>query len=75
MPRIAADRRACTGHAVCVAMADDVFDIDDHGIVVLLREVVEETDAARVTAAVRSCPRTALRLEAAVGRDGDQPFE
>jgi len=65
MARVVADRGLCTGHAVCVAMADDVFDVDDHGIVVLLREVVGEADGQRVAAAVRGCPRTALRLEEA----------
>jgi ferredoxin len=63
MPVLKADPAACQGYANCVVAADDVYDIDDDGIVVLLRGEVEESDRARVETAARSCPVSALWLE------------
>ena len=58
-----ADRGTCQGYANCVVAADDVYDIDDDGVVVLLQEQVDAGDRARVEAAARSCPVSALWLE------------
>ncbi|MRH91784.1 ferredoxin [Nocardia sp. SYP-A9097] len=63
MAFLKADLAACQGYANCVVGADDVFDLDDAGVVVLLTAEVAEADRARVEAAVRSCPVSALRLE------------
>jgi 3-phenylpropionate/trans-cinnamate dioxygenase ferredoxin reductase subunit len=63
MPVLKADLAACQGYANCVVGADDVYDIDDDGIVVLLRTAVEESERARVESAARSCPVSALWLE------------
>ncbi|MEX0427726.1 ferredoxin [Nocardioides sp. DS6] len=63
MAKIVADLDACQGYANCVLAADDVFDIDDDGVVVVLRTTVEERDRARVEEAARSCPVSALRVE------------
>ncbi|WP_227997025.1 ferredoxin [Nocardia australiensis] len=62
MAVVRADLALCQGYANCVIGADDVFDIDDQGIVVLLATEVDEADRGRVEAAVRSCPASALRL-------------
>ncbi|MDF1606518.1 ferredoxin [Nocardioides sp. YIM 152315] len=63
MPVLKADLAACQGYANCVVAADDVYDIDDDGLVVLLRSEVEESDRTRVETAARSCPVSALWLE------------
>ena len=63
MATIKADFGACQGYANCVAGADDHFDIDDDGVVVVLTEAVAESDRARVDEAARSCPVSALRVE------------
>lgn len=63
MPVLKADLAACQGYANCVVGADDVYDIDDDGIVVLLQTAVDEADRVRVEAAARSCPVSALWLE------------
>jgi len=63
MPVLKADLAACQGYANCVVGADDVYDIDDGGIVVLLQTAVDEADRVRVEAAARSCPVSALWLE------------
>lgn len=63
MPKVVADLSVCQGYANCVVAADDVFDIDEDGIVVLLKTSVPEIDRARVEEALRSCPVSALWLE------------
>lgn len=62
MARLTADLAACQGYANCVVAADDVYDIDDDGIVVLLRETIDESDRPRVEEAARSCPVSALQV-------------
>lgn len=63
MAVVRADLDTCLGYANCVVGADDYFDVDDDGVVVLLRVDVTESDHARVEEAVRSCPVSALKLE------------
>lgn len=63
MARINVDVRLCQGYANCVAAADDYFDIDDDGRVVLLQSDVPETDYSRVTQAAHSCPVSVLNVE------------
>lgn len=60
MSVVKADLGACQGYANCIVGASDHFDIDDDGIVVLLRTEVAESDRARVEEAARSCPVSAL---------------
>lgn len=63
MAVVKADRELCQGYANCVVGAEDVFDIDDEGMVVLRKETVPESDRARVADAARSCPVSALLVE------------
>jgi ferredoxin len=63
MPVVKVDLQACQGYANCVVGASDYFDLDDDGIVVLLKTEVPEADRARVTEAARSCPASALTVE------------
>lgn len=60
MATIKADLGACQGYANCVVGAEDYFDIDDDGKVVMLRLEVPEADRKRVEEAARSCPVSAL---------------
>jgi ferredoxin len=62
MPIIHADRGRCQGWANCVAGADDVFDIDDDGLVVLLQTSIAESERARVAEVARRCPVAALAV-------------
>jgi ferredoxin len=64
VPQLRADLSACQGYANCVIAAPDVYDIDDDGVVVLLRRTVPEEDRPRVEEAARSCPVSALTIEA-----------
>lgn len=63
MATVKADYEACQGYANCVMAAEDYFDLDDDGKVVLLREDVPESENSRVDEAARSCPVSALWLE------------
>jgi 3-phenylpropionate/trans-cinnamate dioxygenase ferredoxin reductase subunit len=61
--RINVDLSACQGYANCVAAESDYFDIDDDGVVVLLRTEVPDAERSRLEEAVRSCPVSALRID------------
>lgn len=63
MAKLEADRGVCQGYANCVAAAKDYFDIDDDGVVILLKTDVAESDRTRVRGAALSCPVSALRVE------------
>jgi 3-phenylpropionate/trans-cinnamate dioxygenase ferredoxin reductase subunit len=62
MAKVTADLGACQGYANCVVGAGDYFDIDDDGVVVLLRTSVPDSDRPTVEEAVRSCPASALAV-------------
>lgn len=62
MATVIADLTLCQGYANCVVAADDYFDIDDDGLVVLLQTEVPDGERARVDAAARSCPVSALKV-------------
>lgn len=63
MPRLLADIEACQGYGNCITGASDVYDIDDDGKVVLLKDEIADSDRARVEEAARSCPVNALSVE------------
>lgn len=63
MPVLKADFGACQGYANCVDAAPDVYDIDDDGVVVLLRDHIFDQERPRIEEAVRSCPMSALSIE------------
>jgi len=60
--KIAADRDVCIGAGLCVGTIDAVFDQDDDGIVLVLVEEPEGTDADLAREAVSLCPSGALRV-------------
>ena len=61
--RIVVDRDLCEGNAVCMKVCPDVFTVDDSDQVQLLVESPGEEYRAQIEAAVRRCPRQALKLE------------
>lgn len=63
MAVVKADFEACQGYANCVMPAPEVYDIDDEGTVVLLKEEISEEERAKVDEAVNSCPVSALSIE------------
>jgi len=61
--RVVVDPKICEGNGVCVRAAPEVFRLRDDDVAeVLVAEPGEEL-RAKVEAAVRGCPRRAIRLE------------
>jgi ferredoxin len=63
VPKLSADTAACQGYGNCVTSAPDAFDVDDDGVVVVLRDSIAEHERPRIQEAVRSCPVDALSIE------------
>lgn len=63
MPVLKADFGACQGYANCVDAAPDAYDIDDDGVVVLLKDSFTDDERTRIEEAARSCPVSALTIE------------
>ena len=63
MPVLKADFGACQGYANCVDAAPDAYDIDDDGVVVLLKDSFTDDERTRIEGAARSCPVSALTIE------------
>lgn len=64
MTRVAVDLTLCQGYANCIAVAPQVFDLDDAGQAVLLKvELDDPADIAAVEAAIPLCPVAAVSLE------------
>ncbi len=66
--RVRVDRDLCEANAVCVGLVPEVFEVDAEDNLVILAEQVPGELAGQVGHAVRSCPKTALRLEDDAGR-------
>jgi ferredoxin len=60
--RISADIGKCQGYGNCVALDGDHFDLDDDGMVLVLRDAVVEAEVEGTQEAVRSCPVAAIWL-------------
>lgn len=60
--RVVADKAKCQGHAMCNAVSDRLFPIDDMGYVDIDTIEVQASDADLAQAAVSACPEQALRI-------------
>ncbi len=56
------DLDKCTGHGICESIAEDVFELQDDGTVLIHDNERAESDGDRVLQAVTQCPAAALRL-------------
>lgn len=61
--RIRSDVAKCQGYGNCAAVDADHFDLDDDGMVILVRDTVHEGEAETVADAVRSCPVAAIWVD------------
>ena len=61
--RIRLDAEACQGHGRCYTLAPDLFDADDVGHCVVLREDVPPELEGAARSGVENCPEQALTLE------------
>jgi ferredoxin len=60
--RITSNVHLCQSYGNCVALDAEHFDLDDDGLVVVLRDTVTDDEQETTSAAVRSCPVAALSL-------------
>ncbi|MFY9918915.1 MAG: ferredoxin [Mycobacterium sp.] len=60
--RVEVDLDKCTGHGICESIAEDVFEVQDDGIVAIEEPERPESDRGRMQQAVTQCPAAALRL-------------
>jgi ferredoxin len=60
--RVEVDLDKCVGHGICESIADDVFEVQDDGTVLILDAERPESDRDRMKQAVTQCPAAALRL-------------
>jgi ferredoxin len=56
------DLDKCTGHGVCESIAEDVFEVQDDGSVVIDHAHAANVDRRLLDQAVTQCPAAALRL-------------
>jgi ferredoxin len=62
MSRIEVDRERCVGSGACEALAPDVFEVDDDGVLVVHRPEPDRDELDDVEDAVQACPTRALSL-------------
>jgi ferredoxin len=62
MSRIEVDRERCVGSGTCEALAPDVFEVDDEGVLVVHRSEPAGDELSDVEDAVQACPTRALSL-------------
>jgi ferredoxin len=61
--RVVVDYDLCESNAICMAVAPEVFEVDDDDNLNLLQEEPPEELRGKVEEAVRRCPKQALSLE------------
>ena len=63
MSRVLVDRERCVGSGSCEALAPDLFEVGDDGVVQVLRPDPAGDDAAAARDAVSACPTRALSID------------
>ncbi|HXA31124.1 MAG TPA: ferredoxin, partial [Acidimicrobiales bacterium] len=61
--RVIVDFDQCESNALCMAAAPEVFEVRDDDFLYVLQEEPSEELRAKVEAAARSCPKTAITIE------------
>ncbi len=65
MPRLIVDWDACDGNGTCTLEAPSILEMDDDDNLIVLKEEFGEDLLPEAQAAVRNCPKQALRLSEA----------
>lgn len=60
--RVKVEQSKCHGHNRCVALAPEVFDVDDEGLAVVVQEDVPAAQDKRVRRAELACPERAINI-------------
>ena len=61
--RVVVDFTLCESNALCMEVAPEVFEVRDDYRLYLLNENPPEELRAKVKAAVRACPKQAIKIE------------
>ena len=61
--RVVVDFNRCEANGVCMAVAPEVFDLNDDDELAVLDDHPDEALRSKVEAAVRQCPRQAIAIE------------
>jgi len=61
--RVVVDYDLCESNAICMAVAPEVFEVDDADNLNLLQEEPPEELRPKVEEAVRRCPKQALSIQ------------
>jgi ferredoxin len=61
--RVVVDYDLCESNAICMAVAPEVFEVDDDDNLNLLQEAPPEDLRPKVEEAVRRCPKQALSIQ------------
>jgi ferredoxin len=60
--RLEVDVDKCTGHGICESIADDVFEVQDDGLLIIDHDKAAKSDRDRLRQAVIQGPAAALQL-------------
>ena len=62
MPRVRVDAAKCVGHGRCYVLAPDVFEEDERGHCVVVREEIPESLADDARKGATNCPEDAIEV-------------
>lgn len=62
MRKLTIDENKCEGHARCVALAPDLFDVDDYGMSYLLVDGLPAGQEEAAKKAIDACPEAAISV-------------
>ncbi len=61
--KVTVDRDACIGDGICASICPDVFEMDDEGKSVVLKEIIDESLHECAQEAADSCPVSCIHIE------------
>lgn len=62
--RLTVDRERCGGHGRCIALAPELFDLDDdEGLAFPLTEEIDDDQVTAAREAAANCPQSAIHIE------------
>ena len=63
MKKLVVDKMSCQGFGQCEAVTEALFRLNEQRISVVLKQPESEQELALAKAAVKACPRHAIRLK------------
>jgi ferredoxin len=60
--RVVIDELLCEGHALCMGIAPDIFQVGDDDLARVIMDEIPEDRRDDVANAVRSCPKQAISV-------------